>query len=119
MYNDSSSSQRTMNDVSSMNLKCAGCGAAVTELPFVPDGSRPVYCRDCNSQRRNSFRDSRGGGSSSGMGGGMSSGRPARQLQDVSAMGIQCAGCSKPITELPFTPDPSRAIYCRDCYKRN
>ncbi|MBI5135360.1 hypothetical protein HZA86_03985 [Candidatus Uhrbacteria bacterium] len=110
MYNDQQSSPRPMNDVSSMGLKCAGCGVAVTELPFVPDGSRPVYCRDCNSQRRQSFRDNRGGGMGS---------RPPRQMNDVSAMGIKCAGCGAAITQLPFTPDPSRAIYCKDCYKRN
>ncbi|WP_406661985.1 CxxC-x17-CxxC domain-containing protein [Methanolobus sp. ZRKC3] len=26
--------------------KCSDCGQA-TEVPFVPDADRPVYCRDC------------------------------------------------------------------------
>ncbi|MBY8999857.1 MAG: hypothetical protein KGD64_02990 [Candidatus Heimdallarchaeota archaeon] len=27
-------------------VTCSKCGEE-TEVPFVPDGSRPVYCRDC------------------------------------------------------------------------
>ncbi len=27
-------------------VTCAECGVE-TEVPFKPDGSRPVYCRDC------------------------------------------------------------------------
>ena len=27
-------------------VTCADCGKE-TEVPFKPDGSRPVYCRDC------------------------------------------------------------------------
>jgi len=34
------------------NWVCTGCGAAITELPFEPDGERPLYCRDCHQQRR-------------------------------------------------------------------
>jgi CxxC-x17-CxxC domain-containing protein len=30
---------------------CAACGRE-TELPFQPRGGRPVYCRECFSQRR-------------------------------------------------------------------
>jgi len=46
---------RQMFDVSAMNLKCAECGVAITELPFKPVSDRPVYCRDCNRNRRKSF----------------------------------------------------------------
>lgn len=42
---------RQMHDVSDMGLKCAGCSAAITELPFQPNPDRPVYCRDCNKNR--------------------------------------------------------------------
>ena len=31
---------------------CAQCGAKITELPFQPDGERPLYCRDCYRQKR-------------------------------------------------------------------
>jgi CxxC-x17-CxxC domain-containing protein len=30
---------------------CSDCGA-VAEVPFVPSGDRPVYCRDCFAKRR-------------------------------------------------------------------
>ena len=37
-------SERTMTQVT-----CANCGKE-TEVPFVPRGTRPVYCSDCYSQ---------------------------------------------------------------------
>lgn len=39
--------------------KCADCGND-TEVPFKPDPSRPVYCRDCFMKRKPRFN--RGGG---------------------------------------------------------
>ncbi|MFA4873654.1 MAG: CxxC-x17-CxxC domain-containing protein [Patescibacteria group bacterium] len=48
-----------MYDVTSMNLTCAQCGTAITELPFQPSSDRPVYCRDCNRQRREKFSRNR------------------------------------------------------------
>jgi CxxC-x17-CxxC domain-containing protein len=33
------------------NTVCAACGAE-TQVPFVPRGDRPVYCRDCFNARR-------------------------------------------------------------------
>ncbi|MDD5071870.1 MAG: hypothetical protein PHQ42_04005 [Patescibacteria group bacterium] len=36
------------------NWTCSGCGAEITELPFQPDGDRPIFCRDCHRQRRDS-----------------------------------------------------------------
>ncbi len=41
------------------NWTCAKCGASITELPFEPDNSRPLYCRDCHRARRNKFRQAR------------------------------------------------------------
>lgn len=32
-------------------VTCADCGKD-TEVPFKPDGSRPVYCRDCFQKHR-------------------------------------------------------------------
>ncbi|RJR31864.1 hypothetical protein C4569_01000 [Candidatus Parcubacteria bacterium] len=34
------------------NWTCSQCGAEITELPFEPDGSRPIFCRDCHRQRK-------------------------------------------------------------------
>jgi len=36
------------------NWKCAECGAEITELPFEPDGNRPIYCRDCHRNKKQS-----------------------------------------------------------------
>jgi CxxC-x17-CxxC domain-containing protein len=32
-------------------VTCAECGKE-TEVPFKPDGTRPVYCRECFQKRR-------------------------------------------------------------------
>ncbi|RLF62063.1 MAG: DNA-directed RNA polymerase [Thermoplasmata archaeon] len=32
-------------------MKCADCGKE-TEVPFKPDGRRPVYCSDCYRKHR-------------------------------------------------------------------
>jgi len=32
-------------------VKCASCGKQ-TEVPFKPNGGRPVYCRDCYLQKK-------------------------------------------------------------------
>jgi CxxC-x17-CxxC domain-containing protein len=37
---------REMHDVT-----CAECGQE-TQVPFKPDGTRPVYCRDCYQKKR-------------------------------------------------------------------
>ncbi|MDD2757912.1 MAG: hypothetical protein PHD72_00870 [Patescibacteria group bacterium] len=35
-----------------VNLTCADCGKAITELPFEPSGDKPVYCTDCLRARK-------------------------------------------------------------------
>ena len=35
------------------NVKCSNCGKD-TQVPFQPSGDRPVYCRDCYMQKKNS-----------------------------------------------------------------
>ena len=37
--------------------KCSECGAEIKELPFVPDGERPIFCKDCHRAKRNARRD--------------------------------------------------------------
>lgn len=54
--------QRQMYDVSAMGLKCASCGTDITQLPFQPSSDRPVYCQECNRQRRQNRTSFRGGG---------------------------------------------------------
>ncbi len=35
------------------NVKCSNCGKD-TQVSFQPSGDRPVYCRDCYMQKKNS-----------------------------------------------------------------
>ena len=35
-----------------VDLKCADCGVAITELPFQPSGDKPIYCRACLQAKR-------------------------------------------------------------------
>ena len=41
-------------------VTCSDCGTE-TQVPFKPDGERPVYCRDCYRKRKparnNNFRN--------------------------------------------------------------
>ena len=43
-----------------------------------------------------------------------------RQMFDVSGMNIKCRDCGRPITQLPFNPDPARldSIRCQDCMRK-
>ncbi|HLC99601.1 MAG TPA: CxxC-x17-CxxC domain-containing protein [Patescibacteria group bacterium] len=50
-----SSAPRQMFDVTSMGLKCANCQTNITELPFEPKSDQPVYCRNCNRERKQNF----------------------------------------------------------------
>lgn len=33
------------------NWTCSECGASITELPFEPDGERPLFCKNCHKQK--------------------------------------------------------------------
>ena len=46
MAYDRSYQQREMHDIT-----CADCGTT-TQVPFKPDGERPVYCKDCYRKHR-------------------------------------------------------------------
>jgi len=62
-----------------------------------------------------------GGGSGGGYGGGGSGGgygggggdKPAREMHKVI-----CSGCGTE-TSVPFKPDSSRPVFCRNCYQAN
>ena len=45
-YSNRSREPREMHDAT-----CADCGEE-TQVPFVPDPERPVYCKDCYRKRR-------------------------------------------------------------------
>ncbi len=96
-------SDRQMFDV---DLSCAKCGAHISQLPFQPSGSRPVYCSDCNR----AFRKDRPGADRGGNRGGFD--RGPRQMFSVN---LNCAECGVAITELPFQPTGDKPVYCRAC----
>ena len=92
------------NDDSSLgmikgNWTCAECGAEITELPFEPDGTRPVHCKECWAKKRNQGRRDFG---------------PKKMFQG----NWECADCGKKITELPFQPNPDQPVHCRDCWMK-
>ena len=45
-YNNSDRPEREMFEIT-----CSECGQKA-EVPFKPDGDRPVYCQDCYRKRR-------------------------------------------------------------------
>jgi ribosomal protein L44E len=56
-YQDDNRPQRQMIDITDLNITCAECGKAITELPFKPtkrddDTYGKLYCFDCNKKRR-------------------------------------------------------------------
>lgn len=94
-----------------VDLNCAECNSAITQLPFEPTGDKPVYCSNCLRNKRQARGGSSGGNSRFG---GNNMNRGPRQMFDVNE---QCAECNKAITQLPFQPTGDRPIYCFDCNK--
>ncbi len=95
------------------NLTCVECGAsfvfsAEDQEYHASRGfqNEPRRCPSCRQARR----DSTGGGSSYGRGGGYSSG--PRQMYPAV-----CAECGQQ-TEVPFEPRGDKPVYCRDCFSR-
>lgn len=49
-FNNRDRGPKQMFDV---NIDCAGCGAKITKLPFMPkDGGKPILCIDCLKKQR-------------------------------------------------------------------
>jgi len=94
---------------------CATCGNGC-EVPFKPNGSRPIYCRECfkkdgdtssapmrfdrDSAPRSFDRDSAP----------RSFDREEKQLFKAT-----CASCGNGC-EVPFKPNGSKPVYCRACF---
>jgi diaminohydroxyphosphoribosylaminopyrimidine deaminase/5-amino-6-(5-phosphoribosylamino)uracil reductase len=115
-------------------LHCCDCGETFihtrdAQLYYERRGftSEPKRCPECRRQRRESRRredGDEGGRSGRGRGRGRG-GRPSRgdrgrrdgerkppaELFDVTCGECGCA------TQVPFQPDPSRPVFCRDCYR--
>ena len=80
------------------NWSCSQCGAAITELPFEPNGTSPLFCRDCHRKKR----DNR---------------RPSFGERKMYRGNWTCSSCGAAITELPFEPKDDQSLMCRDCYR--
>ncbi len=93
-------------------LACQSCGGEFTftseEQEFYESKGfqEPKKCKPC----RDAAKQSRGGGGY-GRGGGGGYGRAPRQLYDAT-----CASCGIQ-TQVPFQPNGSKPVYCRDCYQ--
>lgn len=86
---------------------CASCGKEC-EVPFKPNGSRPVYCSDCF--KKNSSNDS---------GGGMDRDRSRdrrRGLEDRQMFNAVCDNCGDKC-QLPFMPREGKEVLCSKCFE--
>lgn len=108
--------------MSAIDINCTVCG---TTFSFTEEEQEfyqskgfqpPRKCKPC----RDEAKASRGGGGRGGYGGGGGGrggyggggyDRPPRQMYDAvcSACGIN--------TQVPFQPNGSKPVYCRDCYQ--
>ena len=108
------------------DITCAACG---TDFTFTQEEQEfyeskgfqpPRKCKPC----RDAAKASRGGGGGYGGGnrgggygggggysGGGGYGRPQRQMYDAV-----CASCGVN-TQVPFEPNGSKPVYCRDCFQ--
>ncbi len=90
---------------------CADCGAAC-EVPFKPNGKRPVLCSNCfkGSDSRESGprrdNDRRDGGR-----------REERRFGDKQMFQAVCSSCGNDC-EVPFKPSGSKPVYCSNCFEK-
>ncbi len=84
-------------------LKCADCGKefvwSADEQQFFADHgfeNEPKRCPECRKSRRHARREAK---------------RAEREMFD-----IVCEKCGK-ATQVPFKPDPTRPVYCNDCFQ--
>lgn len=95
-------------------IACVACGAEFTftdeEQAFYESKGfqAPKKCKPC----RDAAKQNRGGGGGYGGRGGGGYDRAPRQMFDAV-----CAQCGVN-TQVPFQPNGSKPVYCRDCYQR-
>ncbi|MBI5412133.1 hypothetical protein HZA43_03065 [Candidatus Peregrinibacteria bacterium] len=102
---------------------CSDCGNEC-EVPFKPNGMKPVYCNNC-------FKKEEDSGSHGFERGGFKkfdrrderpsfSDRPSFQSrgEDRPMHEATCADCGKRC-EVPFRPTGDKPVFCRDCFGAN
>jgi len=85
---------------------CASCGNGC-EVPFKPNGSRPIYCREC-------FKKD-GETSSAPMRFDRNSDSRGFDREEKRMFQATCATCGNGC-EVPFKPNGSKPVYCRACF---
>lgn len=72
---------------------CSECGSRC-EVPFKPNGSRPIFCSQCF--KRDEYPE-------------------PRSFNDKPSFKATCAKCGNGC-DVPFRPNGSKPVYCRDCF---
>lgn len=110
------SGDREMHDAT-----CNSCGNSC-QVPFRPNGSKPIYCSNCfkkedsfGSNERPSFGGDRGGFGGD-RGGDRFSDRGGRDgFPEKRLFKAECAKCHSEC-EVPFRPNGEKPVYCRACF---
>lgn len=91
---------------------CADCGASC-EVPFKPNGNKPVLCSNCfkgndrSEERRDGRRNER-----------KFSGRSSFASERPEMHKAICADCGESC-EVPFKPSSDKPVYCSNCFKKS
>lgn len=119
-------SQNGFDDRPKFKATCASCGNAC-EVPFKPNGSKPVYCRDCFKKEGNGGETRSFGSENRSYGGETRSfggeNRSFERRTDDRGFNLDekqmhqaiCATCGDSC-EVPFKPNGRKPIYCRACF---
>ncbi|MCA9352836.1 hypothetical protein KC901_01495 [Patescibacteria group bacterium] len=78
------------------NWACSKCNAAITTLPFNPENTENLTCRDCYMKEK-------------------AERRAGKMIQG----NWKCMHCGSDINELPFNPRDPESVSCRDCFQNN
>lgn len=100
--------------MSVIDIACTVCGESFSfteeeqEFYEAKGFQPPKKCKPCRDAAKRERRGGGGGGFGGGRGG---FDRPPRQLHDAV-----CASCGVE-TQVPFQPNGTKPVYCRDCYR--
>ncbi|MEI6378258.1 MAG: CxxC-x17-CxxC domain-containing protein [Candidatus Falkowbacteria bacterium] len=96
-------------EVKSMHrATCSDCGRSC-EVPFKPNGTKPVFCSECFGKQQDGGGFSRGDSRESGRG----FDRP--RFEDKKMFSATCEKCGDKC-EVPFRPTPGKAVLCSMCF---
>lgn len=108
-----------MSMLAERTIQCTSCGTdfafSVEEQEFYQSRGfqDPKKCKPC----RDAAKQSRGGGGGrGGYGGGGGYGGSGGGSYQKQLYDAVCSGCGVQ-TQVPFRPNGSKPVYCRDCYR--